>query len=381
MIINKKVLDVINEKKEGEFDSFYVYDSESIREHCQVFQNINYKNKAVHFASMANVNQQFLQIVKEENMNVFVNSINHLQAVEKAGFKGEEIIFTSSALSKKLMIQAEQHGVQLNVDSPKQLNQWLELFPDKTVGIRCNIGDKVKPYATHAGSFIGSKSRLGFTLDEIDAIADKSKIKGLHMYVGTDIFDIDYFIACYKELVAVADKFEKLEYINFGGGFGVNEEGEEQFDFEQYNVRVTQLMEAVTQNQKKDLKLILEPGRIIGGDAGYFVCYVTDVKNRDDKQLIGVNASTVQFPRPLLYSDVANHPVAIIRNGEQLTGQETKPAIIYGCSTYSRDIFSDKKTLPQLEVGDIVVLGNAGSYSASSYMSFLGFPKPEEFFV
>ena len=381
MTIDIKIEEFINNRSESEFDSYYVCDSHKIRKHCALFKSITYKNTAIHFASMANINPHLLQIIKEEGVNIFVNSILHMKRAFEAGFRADEIIFTASALSKKTMEQAESYGVQLNVDSPNQLKQWLELFPHKPIGIRCNIGDNVTPYSSHAGSFIGKESRLGFTLQEIDEISDKTKIKGLHVYVGTDIFNVDYFIDCYKELIAIAEGFPALEYLNFGGGFGISEDGKEQFDFAQYNTRVTELMNQVSLTKNKDLKLILEPGRIIGGNAGYFVCCVTDIKNRQEKQLVGVNASTVQFSRPLLYSGIANHPVGVIRDGTQLTAETGKPTLIYGCSTYSRDIFSNNIELPELKIGDIIVFGNAGSYCASSFMEFLGFQKPKEFFV
>ncbi len=375
------ILTFINSKKEEEFDPYYIYDTQTIKDHCVHFQNISYKNKSIHFASMANTNPRFLKIVKSEKVNVFVNSIVHLNEVMKVGFSGHEIIFTSSALSEKIMSYVERFDVQLNVDSPNQLKQWLKLFPEKATGIRCNIGDTVKPYSTHAGFFIGKESRLGFTRKEIRQITDKSKIKGLHLYVGTDIFDINYFVSCYKELIDIAHDFPALEYLNFGGGFGVSENGEAQFDIAEFDSRITELMHQVSIQKNKSIKLILEPGRIIGCKAGYFVCCVTDVKDRDDKQLVGLNASTVQFSRPLLYPEIARHPISIIRDGVQLVSDNTTTTTIYGCSTYSRDIFANNIELPDLKSGDTIVFGNAGSYSASSHMQFLGFPKPEEFFI
>ncbi len=381
MTLNNKILNFINNNAEDEFDSYYIYDNQKISEQCQIFQNISYKNKSIHFATMANINPYFLRIVKEAKINVFVNSILHLEEISKVGFKNKEIIFTSSALSNKIMKHAESFNVQINLDSPNQLKQWQKLFPEKAVGIRCNIGNKVKPYSTHAGFFIGEKSRLGFTPEEIAQISDKSKIKGLHLYVGTDIFDIDYFINCYKELADIAMDFPKLEYLNFGGGFGVSENGEKQFNISEYNTRVTELMNEISLSYGKNLKLILEPGRIIGGEAGYFVSNITDIKKRGDKQLVGINASTVQFPRPLLYPETAKHPVMIIRDGIQLISDKNHSTTIYGCSTYSRDIFSENINLPELRIGDTIVFGNSGSYSASSHMQFLGFPKPKEFFV
>jgi len=381
MNITDSLLNFINTRHVAEFDPYYCYDIQTIRNQCRTFQSISYHNKSIHFASMANVNPRFLELVKEEKVKVFVNSILHLQTALEAGFRGQEIIFTSSALSKKIMRDIGRYDVQVNVDSPNQLKQWLELFPGKPIGIRCNIGDKVKPFSSHAGFFIGKESRLGFTHDEIDQIADKSNIKGLHLYVGTDIFDINYFINCYKELIDIARGFSDLEYLNFGGGFGVRENGDAQFDFAEYDAKVTALMNEVSIEMGKSIRLILEPGRIIGGIAGYFVCNVTDIKPRSDKQLIGVNASTVQFSRPLLYPEIARHPIAIIRDGVQLHSNDTMASTIYGCSTYSRDIFAMNIELPEIKTGDTLVFGNAGSYSASSHMQFLGFPKPEEFFI
>lgn len=359
----------------------YVYESNTIRRNCRRFLALDYQNKAIHFASMANVNTSFLKIIKEEGISIFVNSPQHLEIAMESGFRNNEIVLTASALPKETMQMAHKNQIQLNLDSPNQLKLWQKLFPYSAVGIRCNIGDSVKPYSNHAGSFIGTESRLGFTPDEIKNISDKSIINGLHLYVGTDIFDIDYFINCYTELVQISAQFPNLDYLNFGGGFGVSEDGEEQFDFNTYNSRVSQLMQKASALHGKDLKMILEPGRIIGGDAGFFACKVTDIKNRPEHQLVGVNASTVQFTRPLLYPNLANHPVAILRRGKIIETENCMTTTVYGCSTYSRDLFSKKIQLPEIKTDDILIFGIAGSYCASSHTSFLGFPKPNEYFI
>ena len=188
MIITGKIIEYINSKNEKEFEPYYVYNSQTIKDNCQIFNNISYKNKAIHFASMANINPHFLNIIKNEKVNIFVNSVLHLNVALQVGFPGQDIVFTSSALSEKTMKYVVGLGVQLNVDSPNQLKQWFNLFPEKPVGIRCNIGDKVKPYSTHAGFFIGKESRLGFTHGEIRQITDKSKIKtGKYDWAGISV--------------------------------------------------------------------------------------------------------------------------------------------------------------------------------------------------
>jgi diaminopimelate decarboxylase len=140
-------------------------------------------------------------------------------------------------------------------------------------------------------------------------------------------------------------------------------------------------MNVVSEKHGRSIKMILEPGRIIGSSAGYFVCKVTDIKKRNGNILLGVNASSVQFPRPLFYPDTARHPAILLHNREVMNSHETQLTSVYGCSTYSRDFLTRDIQLPHAEIGDIIVLGNAGSYSRSSYTEFLGFPKPKEIFV
>jgi len=383
MTINDKLLEQILQFTASPFSPFYLYDTALLRQHCRMFHSIPYANKSIHFASMANANSEFLSIVREEKMEVFVNSRMHLEKVMEVGYRGENIIFTASALEDASMQMLHDKKVSLNLDSPEQLKTWKRLFPGAAVGLRCNIDDQAEGLSTHAGYFLGKESRLGFSMEELMAVSKDPIIRGLHLYVGTDIFDIRYFMACYRKLCEVSLEFPHLEFLNFGGGFGVAENGNRHLDFSAYRIEVAALMEEISEKHGKSLKLILEPGRIIGGQAGYFVCRVTDIKIRNGKTLIGVNASSSQFSRPLFYPDIARHPVALLRQGSILhaDADAVTEASIYGCSTYSRDYLAKDVMLPEPRIGDVVILGNAGSYSASSYTQFLGFPQAEEFFV
>lgn len=381
MIVEGRIIGHISKNTTKDLNPFYIYDIQAIRKKCAEFLSIPYQNKSIHFATMAIIHPEFLRIVKNANLDVFVNSLKHLESVKEAGFSGSEIVFTSSAMSEKVMKKVYKEKVQVNLDSVGQLELWQKLFPEKAVGIRCNIGELVTPYSTRAGFFLGKESRLGLTVEEIKGITNKQIIKGLHLYVGTDIFDTDYFIGCYRALIELSNDFPYLEYLNFGGGFGVSEQGDEFFDIKTYGEKVSALMEEISLKRGKSIQLILEPGRIIGGEAGYFVCQVTDVKERESQVFVGVNASTAQFTRPLIYPESANHPVVIFRNGALLETENQINTTIYGCSTYSRDIFCKDKKLPKLSVGDVVIFANSGSYCASSYCEFLGFDKPKEIFI
>lgn len=381
MLLQNHIFSSILDHIDSHQQPFYLYFKNQIQNNCNLFKQIPYENKSIHFATMANINKDFLKIVKDENISVFVNSMIHLQATQSVGFKDKDIIFTASAMDLETMKYVKENGIHANLDSLEQFKTWERLFPGTPAGIRCNIGDEVIAHKTHAGYFIGKDSRLGLTIDEIKSLEGNSNVSGLHMYVGTDISDIEYFLVCYEKLSEYASLFPQLEYLNFGGGFGIEEDGKNNIDFKEYGIKVRELMNEVSKKAGRSIRLILEPGRIIGGNSGYFICKVSDVKKRDNQIFTGVNASTVQFPRPLMYPDVARHPVAIIRKGKQVINEAAINTSIYGCSTYSRDYFLKDALLPETQIGDILVFGNAGSYSASSYLEFLGFPKPAEYFI
>jgi diaminopimelate decarboxylase len=381
MLLKQELIDFIVDKLNSEKLPFYVYNVESIRNNCRKFIEIPYPHKSIHFASMANVNPHFLGIVREEGLSAFANSVNHCNILISAGFEGGDLVFTSSGMDDDTMSYVNRIGAQVNLDSPSQLKRWKELFPGKYVGIRCNIGEMTYSRITHAGFFIGEESRLGFNIKEIKDLKGDPFIIGLHLYVGTDIFEIGYLINCYRQLIRLVGYFSNIQYLNLGGGFGIDNQDESSFDMEEYKVKVSELMCNVSSDLHRPIKMILEPGRIIGGNAGYFVCRVTDVKKRSNNFFVGVNASSVQFPRPLLYPDVPNHPVVLLRNGQIVKNGLIYRTSVFGCSTYSRDFLCRDVDLPLCEIGDIVVFGNAGSYSASSYLEFLGFTKPREYFI
>lgn len=393
---------IICSNSRDEEEPFYLYDVEHIRTTCRKFKLI-YRHSAIHFATMANPHPSFLEIVKNEGVNVFVNSLSHLKTALDVGYRSDQIAFAASAMDSKTMAAVHECNAIVNLDSPRQIAQWRAAFPDAPLGLRCNIGHLIDARSTRAGYFIGKESRLGLSPAEIAQYDGSPDVVGLHVYVGTDIVDIDYFKRCYEVLGSFAHRFPNLTYLDFGGGFGIENEQGEKFDYQAYNAMVTSVMEKINGTRTKPLKIIIEPGRIIGGCAGFFVCRVIDVKTIDNKQFVGVNASSAQFPRPLFYPETAFHPAMVIpiagsrsipeaqasddftaaRPGAEHQGRTAGNRIqtsIFGCSTYSRDYLARDISLPQVNIGDLIVLGHAGSYCAAAHTSFLGFPPAKELF-
>ena len=126
--LNKDILTFINGKAKNEFDPYYVYDSNMIRDHCRIFQNIAYENKSIHFASMANIHPRFLSIVKEEKVNVFVGSLLHLEVAQEAGFSKEEIYLPSSALTEKTIKRVHQLRSTIKFGFAQSADLWEKII-------------------------------------------------------------------------------------------------------------------------------------------------------------------------------------------------------------------------------------------------------------
>lgn len=86
MKFNIKLLDFINSLTIGDLSPFNIYDSDIIRQVCRALNNIEYKPESILFATMANVNHSFLKLIKEDSVKIFVNSIQDLDIVLKAGY-------------------------------------------------------------------------------------------------------------------------------------------------------------------------------------------------------------------------------------------------------------------------------------------------------
>ena len=358
---------------------FYLYDVARLRHACRAFQALPWAPLRVCFATMANAHPTFLTVVREEGLGVFVNTVGHLDAVLGAGFAAGQVTFAASGMSEDAMRRVRRAGVAVNLDSMGQVARWRALFPGQSFGLRCDVGGRVEARRTRAGFFLGPESRLGLGEEELHALGGASDVAGLHLYAGTDILDLGYFEACYDALCGFAGLFPAITHLDLGGGFGVPGPGERAFDLDAYGALVRGTMERASAAAGRRLTLVLEPGRIVGAEAAVFVCRVSDVKRRAGRQLVGVEASSAQFPRPLLYPDSARHPVRVLpADGRPLDG--ARPSRVFGCSTYSRDFLAHEADLPEVRPGDLLIFGQAGAYCASLHTRFLGFPPAAEIF-
>ncbi|MFI9012078.1 diaminopimelate decarboxylase family protein [Actinosynnema sp. NPDC053489] len=355
----------------------YLYDEALIRRNAARFGALDYPSRSVHFASMANNNPELLRLVHGLGLGIFVNSVRHLKLALDCGFGPEEIIYTSTGVRRSDLEFIADLGVHVNLDSVGQLRLFGEIAPGRSCGIRLNIDEN-----SLGNVFIGAESRIGVLETEIPEVLEIAarydlKLIGTHVYLGTNIVSLDTMIAGVERTLQLSNHFADLAYVDLGGGFPVPEEGVPEFDYPEYNRRITDLFTRYSAERGREIRLVLEPGRAMFGDTAVFCTEVLDVKDRPDRRLACVDASASLMPRSLFYGEF-NAVDVLGRAGDPV---EDKPTDVVGSTTYSRDFLAKGAKLPAAKVGDVLVFRNTGSYGYSMMTQFLGQDAPTEVLV
>ena len=354
--------------------AFYLYDNDRIEENFARFESVLYPHTSVYFASMANDNPILLEKIRDRGMGLFVNSLKHLRLAESVGFPPDRIIFASTGLTTTMMRYLVARGIRLHLDSVTQIGQFGTLGIKTEVGLRLNTSER-----SRISPFTGNESRIGIQDHELDAALETCArlgltAKGSHVYIGTDIVNVDEMIAGVERSLELSDRFPDLEYVDVGGGFPLDET---LFDFEDYNARITALMSAFSNKRGRPIRLVIEPGRAMFGNAARFYAQVTDVKRRDGHYFVCVDASASMIPRAMFYEDY--NPVRVMTNGAGARPAFDQPVDVVGNTTYSRDFLARRQTLPEVEIGDWLEFDQAGSYCYSMMTRFLGQTFPPEY--
>lgn len=355
----------------------YVYDLALLRARLKRITELAQVPARVHFATMANDHEAVLREIATTEIGAFVNSPAHLDLALRAGFSPRKIVYAASNMSDAALRHCIAAGVHLVLDSLSQIEACDALAPEETrVGLRVNAGSAIEgpALAFESGYRFGV---LPHELAQAVTLPRRLKIVGLHCYFGTDILDYRVLLKGLNQLAQLSHALPDLAYIDGGGGFGVADDDSVcEFNLEAYIEGAASIMRALSEERRRPIELVLEPGRWLAAPIGWFFATVVDVKRRDDRIFAGVNASVAQFPRMLIYPEKARHPCLVL-------DKETEPAAsvpvwVAGNSTYSRDFLARAERLPEPAPGDVIAFGNAGAYCRSMRTRFLGMDDPAE---
>lgn len=352
----------------------YVYNERIIRERCRELKSAFPESYFdINYSTKANSNPQVLKLIREEGFNVDAMSPGEILLEMEAGFPSSQILFICNNVSEAEMQFAIERNVTVSVDSIFQLDRFGLLNPGGRVAVRVNPGEGSGFHEKTVTA--GTKTKFGvpeMDLEEINTVAEKHglTIVGLNQHIGSNFLDGDDYVGGVRRMLKIAENFKNLEFIDFGGGFGIPyEEAEEdrRLDLVHLGEAVGKVVIEWSQQTGYTGRFKVEPGRYVVAEAGVLLGTVHSVKKSFDKVYIGSDLGFNVLQRPVMYD--AYHAVAVYPQSGDVCGERITASIV-GNICETGDYIAKERELPVSHPGDIIAVANAGAYGlvmASNY--------------
>ncbi|MBN1776717.1 MAG: diaminopimelate decarboxylase [Clostridiales bacterium] len=362
------------------FDTpFYLYDEQGIRSTARRWQRAfswceDFKE---YFAVKALPTPAILRILKEEGCGVDCASETELMLAGACGFQGADIMFSANVVPPREFRLARKLEAYINLDDITHIEELKNNggIPE-TVCLRYNPGGHFRVGNAIMGD--PGDAKFGMTreqLSEAIMILKKHGARrfGIHAFLSSNTTDPHYYPALAELLFETAAELRQesgleLAFVNLSGGVGVPyRPDEEEANVEAIGAGVRKAYEKVfVQNNIPGIAIKTELGRYMTAAHGWLVAHITHEKNIY-KRYLGLNASSCDLLRPAMYG--AYHHITIV-------GKESLPHIekvdVTGSLCENNDKFAVDRMLPRAEVGDILVIHDAGAHCLSMGYNYNG---------
>lgn len=359
-----------------EFGSpLYVYNETILRERCRDMAGlVTYPNFKSNYSIKANSSLELLKITRDEGLVADAMSPGEIYVLEKAGFTPEEIFYISNNVSEEEMQYAIDRGIMTSIDSLSQLEMYGKLNPGGKVAIRFNPGVG----AGHCEKVVtgGKKTKFGVNMDLVPEVKEilaryNLTLAGINQHIGSLFMEADSYIEGAKSVLEVAEQFPDIEFVDFGGGFGIpykKQEGQPRLDLKEFGEKLDKMLYEWTKKIGKEVLVKIEPGRYIVAESGVLLGTVYAIKNNYDRKYVGTDLGFNILARPMTYG--SHHDMEVYRNGSLVTEGPEENVYIVGNICESGDVMAEDRPLPKIEEKDLICVTDAGAYGyvmASNY--------------
>lgn len=365
------------EKFKGIKTPFYYYDTRLLQDTIDaVREEIHNRNGYhVHYAVKACAHPDVLRLIQEAGLGADCVSGGEIQASLDAGFPGDRIVYAGVGKSDWEIELGLQAGIRyFNVESVAELEVINEIAAG--MDLMARVSFRINPDVgahTHANITTGlAENKFGIAMDQMETVIRKAQemshttFVGLHFHIGSQILEMDDFIALAHRINELQDRLEAqgiglVQHINVGGGLGI--------DYAQPNENPIPNFKAYFEAYEKYLKLRpgqelhFELGRAIVGQCGSLITKCLYVKQTEHKQFAIVDAGMTDLIRPALYN--ARHCIENLVSKEYVQTYD-----VVGPICESSDVFAYDCQLPATKRGDLLAIRSAGAYGqimASQY--------------
>ncbi len=368
----------------------YIYSHATLKRHFKVFSDaFKGVNRLVCFSAKANTSLAVLKLFSNLGGGLDIVSGGELYRGLKAGFSPRKIVYSGVGKSIEEIDYALKTGILMfNIESLEELeliNKRAGILKKKApVAIRVNpdVDPKTHPYISTGMK----KNKFGINTEfaikgyRTAMRLGNINVMGIDCHIGSQITETGPFVEALSSLKSMIKDLKdygiNIKYLDIGGGLGITYNDEEPPNPAEYAAAVKESI--------GDLKvrLILEPGRVIVGNAGILVTKVLYRKSTLDKEFVIVDAGMNDLVRPTLYKAFhAIKPVLMSDEGEMT-------ADIVGPICESGDFMALGRVMPKVGQGELLAVMSAGAYGfvmSSNYCSRLRIPevmvKGDKFYI
>ena len=379
---NKKISDLA--EKFG--TPLYVYSNKTILDHFykikKAFSSIN---PLICYSVKANSNLSLLKLLVKNGAGLDIVSGGELYRSRKVKCPPRRIVYASVGKTEKEITDAIKCGILMfNVESLPELEKINQIARRrrKKVNVALRVNPDIDP-GTHRYITTGKKeTKFGMDINTVKTVfANRSSyshvnIAGLHIHIGSQITQGAPFIKAIakmgKLIKDLKSEGKSLKFLNIGGGLGIVYDKEEPQTAAEFAQKVLPLLKGI------HLKIILEPGRFIMGNAGILITRVVYIKESGLKRFIVVDAGMNDLLRPSLYG--AYHKIVPLIKNSRFKIRNSKLSDVVGPICESGDFLGEGRNLSVSE-GDFLVVLGAGAYGFSMSSNYNSRTQPAEVLV
>jgi diaminopimelate decarboxylase len=363
----------------------YVYSQRTLTRHFRELDRaMSPVEHLICFAMKSNSNQSVLRTLVNLGSGFDIVSGGELQRVIAAGGDPSKCVFAGVGKTEAEIEFALRRGVySFNAESEPELQRInrvaARLKKVAPVAVRVNPNVDAK---THAKITTGTyENKFGIAIEQIAGVYARAarlkhlRLRGVQMHIGSQLTEVNPFEQAVRKVIPLVRQLKErygIEFFSIGGGLGIvyqaalasgdpgwwKSAGRKYLTPQKYAARLVPLLKPL------GLRILMEPGRFISGNAGVLVAHVEYVKRTGRKNFVIVDAAMNDLIRPAFY-DAYHEIVPLTRTGGGLIKSD-----VVGPICESGDFFCKNRPLPKVGEGDCLALLSAGAYGfvmASNY--------------
>lgn len=347
----------------------YVYSSATLVRHYNVFSDaFDGLDRLICFAVKANSNQAVLATLAKEGAGADVVSAGELERALRAGIPANKIVFSGVGKKPDEMRAAIKAGIkQFNVESEVELEALNAVAADMDVvaPVSVRVNPDVDAKTHHKISTGKSENKFGIpwsrTANIYARIAELPHVyaTGVDVHIGSQLTDLAPFRAAFEKVVGLVRDLREnghdIRHIDLGGGLGIpyDPEAETPPSPVAYGAMIKDVLGNL------DCSIILEPGRLIAGNAGILMSELLYEKTGENRRFYILDAAMNDLLRPAMYD--AYHAIKPVT---EPIDDATVIADFVGPICETGDTFAKDRKTPPIHPGDLVIFKSAGAYGA-----------------